>query len=198
MQAETVRHLKQAEIFAFLAAMFLIAIVALAAAGPGKDKPATPVLVLSEDEQNYRFDLGSAVIGPEFRKALEGKTLPWLREQSGAHGCDTVEVIGHTDGMPLRARRSTLDSYGLLDETSTAGSNVDLGMLRALEVARFLEDAREQGQLETIRFVLPYSAGQMIPRDFRNGKQFTTRDDSARRRIELRLVRSGELLEARK
>lgn len=63
------------------------------------------------------------------------------REAEGRVKVDTLEIIGHTDGVPL-ARNGNLDvnlpdvlaGNGSKISSLTAGSNNDLGLLRALAV----------------------------------------------------------------
>lgn len=77
-----------------------------------------------------------------------------------------------------------------------AGSNADLGLMRALAVVKVLRDVqRKQGKLAKLSF-RAYSAAQMI---LPSGKMaaIARQDDKTRRRIEIRFTRLGEVREAK-
>ena len=169
-----------------LVLLLTIAITAIARAS--NEKP--PLVPLTERE-SFRFTTGSYVLGPEFKKALD-RRIPEIRDIIKQYRIDSVEVIGHTDGQPSPGM-SNLDL--LLPKASgssalkgfLAGSNTDLGLLRALAVANELKTRLDPdgSQGLTIR---PYSAGSLITADGR----FAPADKKARaerRRIELRFTR---------
>lgn len=187
-------HLKQAEVFVFLASVFLIAVFILQ-----RDRLQNPpIITLSEVEQRYRFPSGEARLSDTFRSTIRTEVVPRLDSLSEDCDCDIVEVVGHTDLVPVsQEQRSNLDREMIgiptdeAAETLTPGSNMDLGMLRALAVLTELRKAQEGGALRNIDHFFPYSAGQVIGLD---GRLQTGVDevveDAARRRIELRLRRS--------
>jgi outer membrane protein OmpA-like peptidoglycan-associated protein len=136
----------------------------------------------------------SYALSPEFIKALDNR-VPEILQTIQKYRIDSVEVIGHTDGqpspgasnldllLPNASRSTTLSGY-------RAGSNTDLGLLRALAVAHHLK-----GQLDpedkiglTIR---PYSAGSLIANDGAYAPADKS-DRAERRRIELRFTRQQE------
>lgn len=160
-----------------------------------------PIVVLSEEQQSYRFKLGSAEVSGPFRTTLQEQIVPLLDSLSEVHGTDVVEVIGHTDSVPVGSRsnldRSLVTAYESQTGTEvSAGSNVDLGMMRALRIIQLLRSAKSRTVLESIRQFVPYSAGQMVQP---NGEVVTLGDpveDASRRRIEIRLRRMGDYTQA--
>lgn len=171
-----------------LVLLLTIAVAALARAN--NEKP--PLLRLTEKE-SFRFGTGSYTLNPQFKAALDNR-IPWIQEQIKRYRIDSVEVIGHTDGQPSPGK-SNLDL--LLPKAGgsgsgslkgyQAGSNTDLGLLRALAVASYLKQKLSENGIKDVT-VRPYSAGSLItvdgvyaPADKKN------RAD--RRRIELRFTR---------
>jgi hypothetical protein len=156
----------------------------------GSDLP--PIIMLSE-AQGYFFPLGSAEISLAFRQRLAREVVPRIRDLGRRHRVDVIEVLGHTDEIPLRLdRRTNLDLALLpyLNATAEmpplqAADNVGLGMARAAAVAReLLLDPRLHGYT-----VLPLSAGQAIAVDQSLATGERAADERMRRRIELRLRR---------
>ena len=152
-----------------------------------------PLLRLSEKE-SFRFEVGSYILTPQFKKALD-KKLPWIQDQIMKYRIDSVEVIGHTDGQPspgisnldlLLPRSKNTDSL----EGFQSGSNTDLGLLRALAVSSYLKAKLEALGTKSLT-IRPYSAGSLInidgsyaPADIKNRAE--------RRRIELRFTRQED------
>ena len=191
--------LKQAEGFAFLASFFLIGIILLDTKysdGIKKHQENPPIIILAEKNESYRFPLGSATVPSVFQEALKTRWVPFLDEKSKVFDCDTIEVVGHTDGIHISRPMSDFDDNifeavqtGEIDKIK-AGSNMDLGMMRALAIIKILKESQKAGQLKKIHFFSPYSAGQMI----RPNRQIVIKDakdpESSRRRIEIRLLKS--------
>jgi len=168
--------------------ILLFAIVVAALARANNEKP--PLLRLTEQE-SFRFPTGSYGLSPEFRRALD-RRLPEIKETIIKYRIDSVEVIGHTDGQPSPGN-SNLDSLLPLAKRSykisnfQSGSNTDLGLLRALEVAKYIQQKlhkQDGGEL----FVRPYSAASLINlKGYYDPADTMPRAD--RRRIELRFTR---------
>jgi flagellar motor protein MotB len=171
--------------------ILLLAIVVAALARANNEKP--PLLRLTEQEL-FRFPTGGYGLSPAFRRALD-KRLPEIRKTIIKYRIDSVEVIGHTDGQPSPGN-SNLDSLLPLTKSSykvsnfQSGSNTDLGLLRALEVAKYIRqklNKQDGGEL----LVRPYSAASLI-----NLKGYydpaDTKPRADRRRIELRFTRQGD------
>ena len=193
--------LKQSEIFAFLAALFLIAIV-LPDSESGREQGARedpPIIRMSEEKASFRFELGSAEVSPQYRQAIETIIVPQLEVSLRECGnCDAIEVVGHTDGVHVSKRYSQLDEKVAVSFASgkvegvLPGSNIDLGMLRALAILKILRESRDEGRLKGVTYFFPYSAGQMILLDESLAKDDVGKDERERRRIEIRLLRSSQ------
>jgi len=155
-----------------------------------------PIIILSEQNQSYRFAVGSAAIAPAFQQALDNRIIPVLERQSRTCDCDAIEVIGHTDSLPVSGGRSNLDEelIAAFNQAETPnlvpGSNLDLGMMRALSIIRYLKQAQQEGRLKQIKYFLPYSAGQMLTPNHTLDTSPETRENERRRRIEMRLLKS--------
>jgi len=164
------------------------------AAAQKPDNP--PIVILSERNQNYRFAVGSAKISDDFKQALDARIIPWLDRQSKRCNCDAIEVIGHTDSLPVNSGRSNLDDQLIkaFNQEQTPqlvpGSNLDLGMMRALSIIRYLKQAQTEGQLTQIQYFLPYSAGQMLKPNHTLDISPDRTENERRRRIEMRLLKS--------
>lgn len=155
-----------------------------------------PIIILSERNQNYRFAVGSAEISDSFKQALDERIIPVLNRQSKRCNCDAIEVIGHTDSLPVNSGRSNLDEklISAFNQEQTPnlvpGSNLDLGMMRALSIIRYLKQAQKQGKLTQIKYFLPYSAGQMLKPNHTLDTSPQKTENERRRRIEMRLLKS--------
>lgn len=159
-----------------------------------RDNP--PIIILNEQEQRFRFQLGSARIPTYFAQALTERIIPLLDSLSESYGCDAIEVVGHTDGVPIHNLESNLDSdlAGSFSrgrvEGLTPGSNLDLGMMRARAIIQLFQQGQLAGWFESIEYFFPYSAGQMIKLDRTLTAIDSEENDLARRRIEIRLLNS--------
>jgi flagellar motor protein MotB len=152
-----------------------------------------------DEARGYYFDSGKATLRPDFRRNLINIVIPLLVKNLRDYDVDVIEVIGHTDEVPMSGI-SNLDSR--LIEASAgrfpiAGlrstDNAGLAMARAVSVAQVLRaDSRLKGVT-----VLPLSGAQMIvPVDTAaDGTQRSS--DQRRRRIEMRLRRSTSQVEAK-
>lgn len=167
-------------------------------------------VVIDERRKEFRFDSGSPVITPEFSAGLREKVFPELAGEiiKRKERVDTLEIIGHTDGVPLSAT-GNLDKRlpellaGELGGSRhlSAGSNNDLGLLRALSLKQEWLDYVNDFEPVNERIILLnvnlrcYSAGQTIlPVPEANPKpQAFRRNDPSARRIEMRLTRLGKV-----
>lgn len=177
--------------------------VKLASADPNRpSNQEAPIITLSENNSAFRFPSGSAQISPEFQQRLLDDVFPKIQSNSQRYDCDVLMVIGHTDEVQVgeTKRWSNLDdeltrayATGTLDALH-AGSNTDLGMVRALALVNFFRAHQEL--IPGIRYILPYSAGQMIQLNRSLSTTFLNDNnkgvpDEARRRIELQLTKSS-------
>lgn len=154
-----------------------------------------PIITLSES-QGFFFKTGSADLSKAFADQLRVKIAPRVREIAERYDAHTVEVIGHTDEVPLGptiAGRSNLDRTlvpwftGNSATAPAVSDNAGLGMARAVSVARAL---RESGLAKSFTIV-PLSAGAFLKPDDTVTDGTTLAPDETRRRIEIRVRRSA-------
>lgn len=150
-----------------------------------------PFINLSEADGFY-FESGSAELQPEFRRALESHVIAALKTIIDHYGVNIVEVIGHTDEVPMRGISNLDDrliAASLGRETMTGLSSSDnsgLGMARAVSVVKVL---RADSRLNGIT-LLPYSGAQMIMPVDRPADGSSPLETASRRRIEIRVRKS--------
>ena len=178
----------------FASTLLILILVTVLSALNNANNRKPPLITLTET-QSFRFSTGSHGLSDQFKAELK-KKMDEITEDIVKYNIDTIEVIGHTDGQPSPGR-SNLD-YKLFkfnnssDETNSmnfqAGSNMDLGLLRALAVARFLNDELSKKSID-VPYITPYSAGSLIARDG-SFKPAINAPNSKRRRIEIRFTRS--------
>jgi outer membrane protein OmpA-like peptidoglycan-associated protein len=159
---------------------------------------APPIIVI-KDNDVYRFASGSAEISPKMSNEILKKIVPEIENRTKQYNINVVEIIGHTDSQPNGNLASNLDlnlekvaNGDLPIGNLKAGSNADLGLMRALAVVKVLRDMQiQQSRLQGLTF-RAYSAAQLIlPKDANTANQ----EDVTRRRIEIRFTRLGEVLE---
>jgi hypothetical protein len=205
--------LKQSEIFSFLAIFFLLGVFAIESDRRAlrvlkeqledERRKHPPIVLLSESREDFRFPLGSAEPTVGFREAINQLIVPLLDSLGRECQCDGIEIIGHTDGVRVASQRSDLDDAAVSQLNNgtpyslTAGSNVDLGLMRALAVMQLLRKASENGKFGHVRYWLPYSAGQLILPDRSISAAGAHENDLYRRRIEIRLLRISTSQEIR-
>jgi flagellar motor protein MotB len=152
-----------------------------------------PFFSLSE-AGGYYFDSGKATLRPEFERNLRETIIPLLARNIADYDVNVVEVIGHTDEVPMvgttNLDRTLIDGsanrlpIGALSSADNAG----LAIARAVAVVHVLRaDPRLAGVT-----ILPLSGAQMIVPTDRVADGTATGDDQTRRRIEIRLRRSSE------
>lgn len=153
------------------------------------DQP--PIIVMSETE-GYSFPSGSATLSNDFRRLINERIVPKIRQLSLKYNANIVEIIGHTDDVPVRSLSSTIDRMLLRylnyegSVEPSASDNVSLGMIRAAAILRVL---RSDARLNDLT-ILPLSAGHTIAvGDSLSVATAEARDDPRRRRIEIRLRR---------
>ena len=131
---------------------------------------------------------------PDFAHELRTVVLDRLLEIAESFDVDVIEVIGHTDEQAVTSRASNLDrnlasvTQGLSDMAVLQWSdNAGLGLARALAVVKVLS---ADFRLRTFR-ILPLSGAQLIGTDDRLTKWDGQGDVRQRRRIEIRMRKSG-------
>jgi flagellar motor protein MotB len=183
-----------------------------------KDDGPMVSIITKDTNQEYVFDSGSAVMSKAFSDGLkkkgEGKSQGEFeklksqimsRNAGGKQAVDTLEIVGHTDGQPVNSS-GNLDQKLPLFLTKrdrqlkgmVAGSNNDLGLMRALAIQVAWEEfvasqpEAERHQLRQVS-VRSYSAGQTIPpTDIALADpKLLQQENEAARRIEVRLTMLG-------
>lgn len=166
-----------------------VVVVASVLARLTNEKP--PVIRLS-DAKDYRFARGSFEVNKAFRSKLISEELPKIDRAIQCYAIDTIEIIGHTDNSP-NTGLSNIDKFPKIVELANgvksvyAGSNADLGLLRAFSVQTLLQEeiGRQYPNLE----FRSYSASSLINPG--NSSDFNANTDQEKRRIEIRLTRSS-------
>jgi septal ring factor EnvC (AmiA/AmiB activator) len=159
-------------------------------------KSAPPVVII-QDSGGFQFDSGSAILPNDLKKYITLDLVDRIEKISQQRSLYVVEIIGHTDGQ-INFSNGNLDqqleevAQGKLPvESLKAGSNADLGLMRALEVVKQLQTVQEQtGRLEGVQF-RAYSAAQLqLPSgDFAPANR---NPNANRRRIEIRFSPLGK------
>lgn len=156
---------------------------------PEKDPP----IILMREADGYSFPTGSALLSPEFGRKLNEEVVPKVQETGTAYRATVIEVIGHTDEVPLKlGRRLEAD----LDKTllpllltgkgePVAADNAGLGMARAVAVAHLLRKSPLGSRFQ----IIPMSAGPFQRPDDTAAVGGAAVADEARRRIEIRVRR---------
>jgi flagellar motor protein MotB len=152
-----------------------------------------PFFSLSE-AGGYYFDSGKATLRPDFVAKLDSDIIPLLEQYIADYAVDVVEVIGHTDEVPM-AGQSNLDTllipasqHRVPTESLRSTDNAGLAMARAVAVVRLLRADERLGDVT----VLPLSGAQLIVPVDQAADGSSRGGDQKRRRIEIRLRRSTE------
>ncbi|PQJ27432.1 hypothetical protein [Rubritalea profundi] len=144
------------------------------------DKP--PIINLTGSSQNADdpdappaivFSSGKATLQPRFVQNLEGKLFPKVGAILEKYTTvDTLEIVGHTDGSPVSSKSNLDESiashFAGSNNFSTmiAGSNCDLGLMRALAIRKAWKDwLRKEGKSDLYDGIdiRCYSAAQTAP-----------------------------------
>ena len=166
-----------------------VVVVASVLARLTNEKP--PVIRLS-DAKDYRFARGSFKVNKTFRSKLISEELPKIDRAIQCYAIDTIEIIGHTDNSP-NTGLSNIDKFPKPEELTKgfknvyAGSNADLGLLRAFSVQTLLKE--EIGRMHPQLAFKSYSASSLITPGDKSNLDANT--DQEKRRIEIRLTRSS-------
>lgn len=156
---------------------------------------AKPPVIKLADTDAYRFETGSFLLSPQFKKTLQAKAIPQISRTINCYGIDTVEIIGHTDGRPGGIRGNLDYTLGRFSSGSNiqhmvAGSNIDLGLLRAISVKAELESSLPSGITKDVGFRVLSAGSTISPKGhFLPAKNL---DESSRRRIEIRFLRLSQ------
>jgi outer membrane protein OmpA-like peptidoglycan-associated protein len=178
---------------AFMIISFLLLISLLQSISIAKKLESASPIIIDEKSGNFKFPSGSAELTPDLKKYIQTTILPAVKQATKAGNIDFIQAIGHTDSEGI-SNASNLDSRLSSVATGTennnvlkAGSNADLGLMRAVAVIQFLKTAPG---LEKVKF-RAYSAAQLyLP----SGKlaPIDGGADDTRRRIEIRFIPHGQ------
>jgi flagellar motor protein MotB len=156
-----------------------------------KLESASPIII-DEKSGNFEFTSGSAELKSDLKEYIRAIIVPRIKAATGRGDIDFIQVIGHTDSQGI-SNTSNLDAKLTSAATGNekidslkAGSNTDLGLMRAIAVVQFLNTNR----LDKVKF-RAYSAGQLyLP----SGElaPINLDADDARRRIEIRFIPYGK------
>lgn len=180
-----------------LASSFLILMLVTVVSSLNNATNQKPPLIKLTEAESFRFETGSYKLSQEFKNRLNRVTTNMISDIT-KYRIDTIEVIGHTDGQPSPGisnldikLQNQFENGGELIDGLLTGSNVDLGLLRALSVAAFLREKLKHKEV-VMPTILAYSASSLIDS---NGK-YQPADpspQSQRRRIEIRFTRNQDL-----
>lgn len=156
-----------------------------------KTESASPIII-DEKSDNFKFPSGSAELTPDLKRYIQNIVLPKIQAATAKRNTDFIQVIGHTDSQAINSPSNLdgkLTAAAIGNERINAlkaGSNADLGLMRAMAVVQFLT-ANELGK---VRF-RAYSAGQLYLPSGELAKSASGADDT-RRRIEIRFIPYGQ------
>lgn len=157
-----------------------------------KDMQSTSPIIIDEKSSGFMFPSGSADLTPELRKYIQLNVTPAIQKATEQGNIDFIQIIGHTDSQGI-SNASNLDakltSAAIGNEKINAlkaGSNTDLGLMRAIAVVQFLNTKK----LGKVKF-RAYSAGQLYSPSGELAK-IDPGEDASRRRIEIRFIPYGQ------
>jgi outer membrane protein OmpA-like peptidoglycan-associated protein len=177
---------------AFMIIIFLLFFSILQIPHIKKELQSASPIIIDEKSSGFMFPSGSAELTPELRKYIQTNITPAIQKATGQDNIDFIQVIGHTDSQGI-SNASNLD--GKLTSAATgnqrinalkAGSNTDLGLMRAVAVVQFLNTKK----LGKVKF-RAYSAGQLYLPSGELAK-IDPGEDASRRRIEIRFIPYGQ------
>lgn len=152
---------------------------------------ASPIII-DESSGKFKFTSGSAELNPQLKNHISTKISPEINKILQEREINFIQVIGHTDGEGI-SNNSNIDksleivAQGLQPVSKlSAGSNADLGLMRALAVVQELQKTG----LKNVEF-RAYSAAQLyLPSG--NLASIDRKPDETRRRIEIRFIPPGQ------
>ena len=155
-----------------------------------KLQSASPI-VIDESSGKFQFKSGSAELNSQLKSHIATNINPQIKDILQERAIDFIQVIGHTDGAGINQNSNldkTLETVAQGKQPFSklsAGSNADLGLMRALAVVQELQKTG----LKNVEF-RAYSAAQLYLPD---GKLATVnrQADETRRRIEIRFIPPG-------
>ena len=159
------------------------------------DKLNSPPVIVIRDLKSRRFESGSAKISGKLKGFIESDLVKQIENFAKEYQGYIVEVIGHTDGQINQGSVSNLDTQ--LEQVTkgngsvsilAAGSNADLGLMRALAVVQKMQ---KNSRLQELGLQFrAYSAAQLYnpTGDYAEANR---NPEQSRRRIEVRFTPSA-------
>jgi len=155
-----------------------------------------PPIIFLRDSGTIRFKSGSARLQSSKMLKEFDSVVKQIEDNAQLYRINLVEIIGHTDPQAIGGSFSNLDKDlpNIADDTDInrrttdsliAGSNADLGLMRAVEIRRILRFYQTRKRLQGLEF-RAYSAAQLVPPKLDNNAKPTDED---KRRIEIRFTR---------
>jgi outer membrane protein OmpA-like peptidoglycan-associated protein len=178
---------------AFMIISFFLLLSLFQALALNKSLEAVSPIIIDERSGTFKFESGEAKLTPELDKHIESDITVKILSIMQQRDIDFIQVIGHTDGESIN-QNSNLDHQ--LERTAfgnqpvtvlKAGSNADLGLMRALAVVQALKN---NGSLKHLDF-RAYSAAQLYLPDGTLAP-VERAPNKARRRIEIRFIPPGK------
>lgn len=177
---------------AFMIVSFLLLVSLLQSIWTAKKLESASPIIIDEKSGNFKFPSGSAELTPALQKYIQSTIVPKIKTETAKGNIDFIQIIGHTDSQGI-SNASNLDTKLTTAATGNekinalkAGSNTDLGLMRAVAVVQFLN---AKG-LNRVKF-RAYSAGQLYLPSGEVAKIDRGADDT-RRRIEIRFIPHGQ------
>ena len=190
-------QLGQETIYLILAIAVFATIILASVIRKSEEIEKDPPIITMKEADGYFFLTASAEIPPDFQQKLTSDIVPLVASIGSRAHADVVEVIGHTDEVPISARRraqanldKTLNDQleGREGEPVQAADNAGLGMARAVAVARVLRSAPALAHFQ----IFPLSAGAFQRTDDSMATGASPEDDQERRRIVIRVRRRAQ------
>lgn len=159
----------------------------------------SPPLIIIKDSDAFqglplKFEAGRADLPEGLRLFIDNTLVNQLEDFAKQYPGYVVEIIGHTDGQETESSNSNLDqileNVAIGNESISdlkAGSNADLGLIRALAVVKTLQEIQQKtGRLQFLKF-RAYSAAQLflLSGEYAASNRIA---DPTRRRIEIRFT----------
>ncbi len=157
-----------------------------------KLQSATPIII-DEKSGKFQFESGKAELKSELKSYINKEIAPQIKQIIQERNIDFIQVIGHTDGQVIGATGNLDQTLEKVAQNQVqvgnlkAGSNADLGLMRALAV---VQELSQQEELKGVNF-RAYSAAQLyLP----SGEVAppNRQQDEVRRRIEIRFIPPGK------
>lgn len=177
---------------AFMIISFFLLISLLQTTIFKKKLESSAPIIIDEKSGNFKFQSGSAEIPDQLKSHINKKIISDIKKATKQGNIEFIQIIGHTDGQSNRSSSNLDKSLSSAANGNQAmislqaGSNADLGLMRAVAVVQLLQQTKD---LKNVKF-RAYSAAQLYSSDGKLAISNESADDS-RRRIEIRFIPKG-------